>query len=235
MSLVERTNALISRVKGSPYEVDPELDPRYLASVVAERGLMKVRGIARFATPGAPFLAAGAKVRGSQRFTYGSGCSLGRDSFLDAMSRTGVSFGNNVSLGRNSRIECIGSLKHLGEGMRVGNNVGLGTDCFYGCAGGITLGDDIMVGNFVSMHSENHVATDTAVPMSQQGVSHLGIEIGSDCWIGAKATILDGVRLGRGSIVAAGSVLTAGDYPEYGIYGGVPAKLIKSRAPLPAD
>lgn len=61
-----------------------------------------------------------------------------------------------------------------------------------------------------------------------QGATRKGIEIGKDCWIGANATILDGVKIGDGCIVAAGAVVNR-DVPSYTIVGGVPAKTIKNR------
>lgn len=61
-----------------------------------------------------------------------------------------------------------------------------------------------------------------------QGVCRKGIKIGKGCWIGAKATILDGTVLGDGCIVAAGAVVN-GNFPPMSILGGVPAKIIKLR------
>jgi acetyltransferase-like isoleucine patch superfamily enzyme len=52
--------------------------------------------------------------------------------------------------------------------------------------------------------------------------------IGSDVWIGANVTILDGIKIGCGAIVAAGAAVTK-DIPDYAIVGGVPAKIIKYR------
>ena len=54
------------------------------------------------------------------------------------------------------------------------------------------------------------------------------VVIEDDCWIGANVTILKGVTIGRGSVVAAGAVVTK-SFPPYSIIGGVPAKLIKIR------
>lgn len=54
------------------------------------------------------------------------------------------------------------------------------------------------------------------------------ITIGNDVWIGARAIILDGVRIGNGAVIAAGAVVTK-DIPEYAIVGGVPAKVLKYR------
>jgi len=56
------------------------------------------------------------------------------------------------------------------------------------------------------------------------------VRIGNDVWIGARATILSGVEIGDGAVVAAGAVVTK-NIPPYAIVGGVPAKLIKYRFP----
>lgn len=60
------------------------------------------------------------------------------------------------------------------------------------------------------------------------GEEYKQVEIGHDVWIGARATILDGVKIGDGAVVAAGAVVTK-DVPSYAIVGGVPAKVIKYR------
>ncbi len=229
--VVELASRLASRVKAADYVIDERISSGYLSRVMATRGLMTARGRLRFPLrPAAPFIGAGTTIRAAHLLTFGSGVTLGDDSYLDAMSTDGVCFGRNVSLGRGSRIECTGNLQTLGKGMVVGDNVGLGTDSFYGCAGGIEIGDDTIIGNFVSMHSENHRASDPDLPIRLQGVTHEGISIGSGCWVGAKSTILDGARIGDGCIVAAGAVVTAGTYPDRSILGGVPAKVIKSRS-----
>ena len=62
----------------------------------------------------------------------------------------------------------------------------------------------------------------------QEGVSKGNIIVDDDVWIGFRSTILSGVHIGQGAIVAAGSVVTK-DVPPYAIVGGVPAKVIKYR------
>ena len=64
--------------------------------------------------------------------------------------------------------------------------------------------------------------------MIDQGVTRSFVKIENDCWIAANSIILAGVTVGRGSIVAAGSVVTK-DVPPFSIVGGNPAKIIKSR------
>ena len=51
---------------------------------------------------------------------------------------------------------------------------------------------------------------------------------GSNCWIGSKVTFLDGVKIGQGCVVAAGSVVTK-SFPDFSVIGGVPAKMLKER------
>ncbi len=142
--------------------------------------------------------------------------------------KDGIYFGNRVSIGYRTRIECTGSFSNIGKGFRCGNNCGLGTDSFYGAAGGIEIGNNVIVGNYVSMHSENHNYSDSSIPIKDQGVNHKGIYIGDNCWIGAKVTILDGSVIGSGTVVAAGAVVT-GVFPDNVILGGIPARIIKKR------
>ena len=156
--------------------------------------------------------------------------NIQHDVHIDALSRNGVHFGSHVSIGCFTRIECTGSLSFLGSGFKCGNNCGLGTNSFYGCAGGIEIGNDVIVGNYVSMHSENHNFSEKDTPIRLQGVNHKGIKIGNNVWIGARVTILDGAQIGNGCVIAAGAVVTKGVFPDNVIIGGIPAKIIGDRA-----
>lgn len=223
-------NRLIGKKKGSEFVIDANIPFGYLLSLVINRSLMIIRGkISGIKNDGMLFVASGVKVRCRSKLTTGSFVSLGENVFINALSTEGVILGNNVSIGRNCRIEATGSIKQIGKGMKVGNDVGLGADCFYGCAGGIVIGDDTIIGNMVTMHAENHIAANLEIPIRLQGVKHIGIVVKKNCWIGAKVTILDGVTIEDGCIIAAGAVLTEGKYAANGIYGGVPAKLLKYR------
>ncbi|MFI5222104.1 MAG: acyltransferase, partial [Bacteroidia bacterium] len=117
----------------------------------------------------------------------------------------------------------------------VGNNVGLGLDSFYGVGGGITIGDDTIIGNFVSFHAQNHKFDDLDQLIRLQGVWSNGIKIGRNCWIGAKTTILDGADVQDGCVIAAGSLVIKGVYEKNSIYGGNPAKLIRKRGTALSD
>ena len=71
---------------------------------------------------------------------------------------------------------------------------------------------------------------DTSRTIKEQGVVRADVVIEDDCWIGCNVTVLSGVTIGRGSIVAAGAVVNK-DVPPYSIVGGVPARLLKPRKP----
>jgi len=66
------------------------------------------------------------------------------------------------------------------------------------------------------------------MPIINQGIISKGIKIEDDVWIGSNSTVLDGVTIGRGSVIGAGSVVTQ-DIPPFSVALGVPAKLIKER------
>ena len=96
------------------------------------------------------------------------------------------------------------------------------------------INTDNHFGNYVSLHAENHIFSDVEPPVRFQGVTHQGISIGRNCWTGAKVTILDGVSVGDGCVIAAGAVVTT-QFPANCIIGGVPAKIIKYREPTCAS
>lgn len=228
MILHRLLNYIIKKAKNQDFKIDEAISERYIFSLIVSKILMFIKGIIFFSKPYI-FIDCKTKILEKRKITFQGACNIGRSCYIDALSTDGIIFGKNVSIGKNTTIECTGSLKNIGKGLVVGDNVGLGTHGFFGCAGGIKIGDDTILGNFVSMHSENHNYDDTSLPIRLQGVNRKGINIGKGCWIGAKATILDGANIDDGCIIAAGSVVIAGSYESNSIYGGVPAKFIKKR------
>ncbi len=114
-----------------------------------------------------------------------------------------------------------------GRGIEVGDRSAIGMDALV--IGPLTVGDDVMMGPRCVLISEGHGAGSVDVPMNRQGfVPSRRIVIEDDVWIGAGVTILPGRRIGRGSIVGAGSVVTR-DVPPYSIVGGNPATVIRQR------
>lgn len=208
-----------------------QLDPDVPFGVIVDHGFTTLMGLLRgvLLARRRVILGPGARIVAAQRLRVAGGLvRLGSHSRIDCTSRDGIKLGRNFKLGSFSHMIASGTLANLGRGIVVGDNVGIGEFAYLGGAGGLRIGSDVIVGQYFSTHPENHIFADPVVPIREQGVTREGINIGSDCWIGAKVTILDGVSLGRGCVVAAGSVVTH-SFPDHAIIGGVPAKVLMMR------
>lgn len=110
-----------------------------------------------------------------------------------------------------------------GKNITVGKNVFVNSCCSFQDQGGITIDDGAFIGHGVVLATLNHHQN----PTRRKDMIPAPIAIGRDVWIGAGATILPGVSIGNGAIVAAGAVVTK-DVEAETIVGGVPAKKIKN-------
>ncbi len=147
------------------------------------------------------------------------------------LSKRGVVFGRRCTVGRFSHIATSNPLAgEAGEGLSVGDGSNIGPYSFIGCSGYIKIGRNVMMGPRVNLLAEHHNFYKSDASIKSQGVIRSFITIEDDCWIGANSTVLAGVTIGRGSIVAAGAVVTK-DVPPYSVVGGVPARIIRSRKP----
>jgi acetyltransferase-like isoleucine patch superfamily enzyme len=164
----------------------------------------------------------------ASRIHWGAWLKLGERVVLNGCGKRGIVLGDRVSIGAYSRLVASTTLDHVGEGIRIGHRVGIGEFAYLGGAGGLSIGDDCIIGQYFSCHPENHRCEDTSRPIRLQGVRREGIRIGRNCWIGSKVTILDGVVVGDGCVIAAGAVVTK-SFPDNSVIGGVPARLLKCR------
>lgn len=210
-----------------------KLDPGVTTAYLVQKAVGLTVGLLRgaIATRRKIVLGRGSRINAPRKLNLGGGVIRIEDFCLvDCLSHDGIHLGRNFKLGACSRIVASGTLTDLGRGVRIGDNVGIGEFAYIGGAGGVSIGSDTIVGQYFSVHPENHIFEDPTRLIRQQGVTRMGIEIGLGCWIGAKVTITDGVTIGNHCVIAAGSVVTK-NFPERSVIGGVPAQLIRSITP----
>lgn len=131
----------------------------------------------------------------------------------------------------------LGDGCYLGDGvfkvtkdakMIIGNRVLINNGFVISSDHKIEIGDDVMIGEYVSIRDSDHNFKDPYIPICQQGVVSSPIKIGNNVWIGRGVAVLKGVSIGNGSVIGANSVVTKNIEP-YSIVGGAPAKIIKKR------
>ena len=116
----------------------------------------------------------------------------------------------------------------LKKQVEFGNNVGVGFNCFF-LAPCIFSNDVLIASNCHFINRNDHRFDNPKLTIRESGIGSVGhIIVEDDVWIGQSSIILAPVRIGKGSIIAAGSVVTK-DVPPYTIVGGNPAKHISKR------
>lgn len=227
-------NKVISKIKGEPYEIDKDIPGSYLFCLCVVKAAQLIRGFfvklhfRRGHKGKRIFIGKRVKIKCKKKISCGRGVTIGDYTYIDALSRGGIEFGNNVSLGRNCIIECTGVIRELGEKLIIEDGVGIAANAFIAVRGEVHIGKNCIFGPNVRIHAENHNFSDLNTPIRLQGATRKGVTIGEDCWIGSGVTILDGVHIGNHCIIAAGAVVNK-DVPDYAIVGGVPAKVLKMR------
>jgi acetyltransferase-like isoleucine patch superfamily enzyme len=172
------------------------------------------------------FLGKSVRIFNKKNIVFGDNVNIGDFVKLAALGNEPLTIGNQVSIGSFSQIIISTTFSNVGKFINIGNNVGIGEFSYLGGAGGLMIGNDTIIGQYFSTHPENHIYSDPKFLIREQGVNRQGISVGSNCWIGSKVTLLDGVTIGNNCVVAAGAVVTK-CFPNNVIIAGVPAKIIK--------
>lgn len=143
-----------------------------------------------------------------KHYRFGKNPYIGRMVYLWAKHM--ITIGDNFYIGKFSQIECDAE---IGDNVIIANKVAL-------------------IGRYDHNYQQIGVPIRLASKIRDNDYNWKGLDdkiiIEDDVWIGYGAIILSGVRIGQGSIIAAGSVL-AGDAEPYSIYAGIPAKRLRSR------
>lgn len=216
------TISLVRKITGKI--ISDDLAFGLLIYLVVDYSIALLRGLLLFRCK--IFAFRGARVVGKKNCSFGTFSTLGRETKVIAYAKTKVLFGKSSKIGDFSIVSCTSSINKIGHGFQMGDNSCFGEFCYFGAVGGIVIGKNVIGGQYISFHSENHViALDNEQADFSQTQSS-GINVGDNCWIGAKATFLDGASVGNNCVVAASAVVTK-KFGDNVILAGVPAKIVR--------
>lgn len=143
--------------------------------------------------------------------------------------RAEVDYTPNLVLGKGVVISAFVKIKATDGPLHIGARTSIGAGCVLSSGtAGITVGEDVLLAANTVIIANNHRYDTLERPINQQGLRSLGINIEDDVWVGANSTVLDGARIGRSSIVNAGSVVS-GVIPAGHIVSGNPARSVFQR------
>lgn len=214
---------LISKA-GKSYQVDPNIPSKLIYITLFNRAKMLIRGY--FKTGKKVFVGKNTRILNSKNISFGRNVTIDKHSIIDGFASEKVILGDCVKIGAFSNLNITSHLSKYGKGFKMGNNSAIGEFAHLGSAGGIEIGNDVIMGCYISFHSENHNFNDTSKLIREQGVTNKGIVLGNNIWVGAKVTFLDGCTVGNNCVIAAGAVVN-GIFPDNVVIGGVPAKILK--------
>lgn len=165
-------------------------------------------------------------IRHPGRVSLGDGVVIDDNCVLDGKgdSGEGIIVGDRVLIGRNTILSCKGG------SIEIGDNTNISANCMLMSESRLSIGRNVLIaGMSYIVAGGNHDFSRTDIPIiSQACVSKGGVRVEDNCWLGANVTLLDGVTIGRDSVIGAGAVVTK-SIPAFAIAIGVPARVIRFR------
>ncbi len=166
--------------------------------------------------------------RHPRKVCLGSEVVIDDNTLIDAKGdgNRGILAGNNVFIGRGSLVYCKGG------DITLGDEVNISSHCTLFSSNALSIGRGTVIGAYSYLLSGGEYDTDSAIPFCEQsGMNTKGpLDLGPNCWLGARVTLLDGVTVGEHTTLGAGAVVTA-DIPAHSIAVGVPARVVKQLPP----
>lgn len=213
--------ALIRALTGRSYAIGRG-DLGYL---LAKGGLPMLRGfmwsLLRLRRPGGLLLGPHVSFVMAGRLRAGRGVSIGGYSYVDCSADQGVVLADRVTIRERAWIQGRSGLNQPADGLWIGAGSYIGPNAVLGIGGPIRIGAGVQIGAGFTVSAESHVA-DPGGSFVGGHVSRKGIGIGDRCWIGNNVAVLDGVEIGEGCVIGAGSVVTR-SVPPFSVAFGAPA------------
>jgi acetyltransferase-like isoleucine patch superfamily enzyme len=144
-------------------------------------------------------------------------------SWMERSTKKSILIGKKTNFGGNNKLRCYGA----GE-IKIGDNCSIGEETIIHAGESVEIGNNVLMGARCYINDTNHDIKNTDKPIVMQGWSAKKIIIEDNVWLGVNVTILDGVKIGRNSVVGAGAVVTK-DVPANVVAAGIPAKVLYKR------
>jgi acetyltransferase-like isoleucine patch superfamily enzyme len=164
-------------------------------------------------------LGKGISFRNPNLISFGDRVAIDDNCLVDASGTGdgGITFGDDLIISRN----CV--VQGKTGAVSIGNGTDIGCNTIISSVTGISIGDSVLIAGNCYIGGARYITDGIDVPIMEQGVYSKGpVAVGSHCWLGAGVIILDGVTVGKGCVIGAGSVVTK-DLPDYAIAFGLPA------------
>jgi acetyltransferase-like isoleucine patch superfamily enzyme len=172
-------------------------------------------------------------TRSARRFgSFGEGSAIGFP-VATVMNPSAIHIGRDTLIGRQVTLSVgygVGDPGMPARGLVIGDRCIIGARCTLTAHESIEVGDGVWFGQDVFVSDAGHGYQDPDVPIGEQFGSHDPVVIGPGSWIGHGAILLQGTRLGRNVVVAAGSVVR-GDVPDHAVVAGTPARVVRRYEP----
>jgi len=162
------------------------------------------------------------------RLQFGANVRIALSARVSRSAVIRAQYGGHVEIGDGCEIEEFALIKSYGGSIEIGEGCFVGPGCILYGHGGLRVGRYVKMAGQCVVIPSNHRFDDIDQPIFLQGEDSRGVVIEDDVWLGAGVRVLDGVTIGRGSVIGAGAVVTRSTEP-YGVYVGVPATKIRSR------
>lgn len=165
----------------------------------------------------------GLELANSQNISLGHQVSIAPNVCLNAWD-----LGSKITIRDRVRIDRGTYFQSLGGQIEVDEMTFIAAYVCISGPGNIKIGKNCLIAAQTGLFASNHIFEDLDLPINQQGAEYKGIVIEDDCWLGSGVKVLDGVTIGRGSVIGAGAVVTK-NIPPYSVAVGVPAKVVANR------
>jgi len=164
-------------------------------------------------------------LRGPGNISLGENVAIDDQSQLDGGTgeQCSITLGKDVVISKGCVIQAKTGPLAMGEGCDIGAH------CIISSVGGIVLENNVLIAGNCYIGGARYHMSDMESPIMYQGIFTRGpITIGEGSWIGASVTVLDGVTIGRGCVIGAGSLVTK-NIPDFAVAVGTPAKIVEIR------